>query len=118
MPYATIIDLLRGLVGGAPSAAARLTEGIPDLHWLIGGPRSAAPQLPTAPGLERTRLADAIRQVLQRMAATGRVLVVIDDLEDVDEVSLGILRYLMTDRDGARLAWVLGLRFEVRGASH
>lgn len=112
MPYATIIDLLRGLVGGAPSAAARLTEGIPDLHWLIGGPRSAAPQLPTAPGLERTRLADAIRQVLQRMAATGRVLVVIDDLEDVDDVSLGILRYLMTDRDGARLAWVLGLRVD------
>lgn len=36
MPYATIIDLLRGLLGASPSAVARLTDGIPDLHRLVG----------------------------------------------------------------------------------
>ena len=116
MPYATILDLLRDLVGTAPSAS-RLTDGIPDLHRLIGGARPAAHQLPTQPGLERTRLASAIRQVVQRVAATGRVLVVIDDLQDVDEVSLEILSFVMTDRQSPRIAFVLGLRAD-HGATH
>ncbi len=112
MPYATIIDLLRDLVSTAPSAVPRLTDGIPELHWLIGGPRPAAHELPTQPGLERARLADAVRQVLQRAAATGRLLVVIDDLQDVDDVSLEILRYALAVRQGARAACALGLRVE------
>ncbi len=112
MPYATIIDLVRNLVGSTPSAVARLTEGIPDLQWLIGGPRPTAGQLPTQPGLERARLADAVRQVLHRAAATGRVLVVIDDAQDVDEVSLEILRYALSDRRDAAVASVLGLRVD------
>lgn len=110
MPYSTIIDLLRDLVGTAPSASAKLTDGIPDLHWLIGGPRPGANPLPAEPGLERARLADAVRQVLLRAAGTGRVLVVIDDAQDADEVSLEILRYALADRHGARVACVLGLR--------
>ncbi len=112
MPYATIIDLLRDLVGTAPSAVSRLTDGIPDLQWLIGQPKSAAHPLPTQPGLERARLADAVRQVLHRAAATGRLLVVIDDVQDVDDVSLEILRYALTDRPGTRVACVLGLRVD------
>ncbi len=116
MPYAMIIELLRDLVGSAPSAPSRLTEGIPDLHRLIGVARPAAHPLPTQPGLERTRLADAIRQVLNRAAAMGRVLVVIDDLQDVDVESLEILNYLLVDRPGARVAGALGLRVD-RGAT-
>ena len=123
LPYATIIDLLRDLVGtppstpsgpspSSPSSAARLTEGIPDLQWLIGGPRPAVSHLPTQPGLERARLADAVRQVLHRAAVAGRVLVVIDDLQDVDDVSLEILRYAVTDRPGTRVACVVGLRVD------
>lgn len=112
MPYATIIDLLRNLVGPTPSAVSRLTEGIPDLQWLTGGPRTTPAQLPTQPGLERARLADAVRQVLARAATTGRVLVVIDDAQDVDDVSLEILRYALSDRQGADVACVVGLRVD------
>ncbi|HRC12113.1 MAG TPA: LuxR C-terminal-related transcriptional regulator [Dermatophilaceae bacterium] len=113
MPYAAVIDLLRDLVGTKPKAVARLTDGIPDLHWLIGGPRPTTDQLPTQPGLERARLADAVRQVLMRAAAMGRVLVVIDDVQDVDDVSLEILRYALTDRHGARVSCVVGLRADL-----
>jgi DNA-binding CsgD family transcriptional regulator len=108
MPYATIIDLLRDLVGSAPSAVSRLTEGIPELHWL-GGSRPTPHPLPAESGLDRARLADAVRQVLQRAAATGRVLVVVDDLQDTDEESLEILRYALTGRQGGRVACALGL---------
>ena len=110
MPYATVIDLLRDLVGPMPSTTSRLTEGIPYLQWLIGGPRPAPGQLPTQPGLQRARLADAVRQVLQRAAATGPVLVVLDDAQDIDDVSLEILLYALSERHGARVACVLGLR--------
>ncbi len=116
LPYATIIDLLRDLVrdvaGTTPSAVSRLTEGIPDLQWLIGGARPAPGHLPAQPGLERARLADAVRQVLQRAAGAGRVLVVVDDAQDVDEASLEILRYALSDRRGASVASVFGLRVD------
>ena len=49
MPYATIIDLLRDVVGAAP-AAARLTEGVPEVHRLLGAPKSATPPLARAAG--------------------------------------------------------------------
>ncbi len=113
MPYATIIDLLRDLTSSAP-AAARLTHGIPELNWLVGGRRPAA-ALPRQTELERARLADAVRQVLIRAAATGRMLVVVDDLQDADDVSLDILRYVLTERPGARIPCVLGVR-EDRGS--
>lgn len=71
---------------------------------------------PRSPGLERTRLADAVRQVLHRAATTGRLLVVVDDLQDVDDVSLEILGFVLNDRHGARVPSVLGLRAD-RGAS-
>ncbi len=111
MPYATIIDLVRELVGANLLAVSRLTDGIPDLQWLIGGPRSTQP-LPTQTGLERARLADAVRQLLHRVAATARVLVVIDDVQDADDVSLDILRYAVTNRPGTRVACIMGLRVD------
>lgn len=72
--------------------------------------------MPAQPGLERTRLADAVRHLRQRIAATAQILLVVDDLQDVDDESLEILHYALADRLGARIAGAFGLSAD-RGAT-
>ncbi|MET8764045.1 AAA family ATPase [Lentzea sp. NPDC004782] len=119
LPYGPVIDAL-GKVGpwlqGAdlPPTAGALAPLLPDLAALL----PPVPSKPDDPGAARHQLIRAVRAVL---AATGRTVVVVEDLHWVDDATRELLLLLARDLP-EQLALVLTCRAEngtsVLGGAH
>jgi DNA-binding CsgD family transcriptional regulator len=105
VPYAPVIDLLRGLAAdrNVERIAGTFGQVAPDLAALSPDLAELVPNLGTDqpvarpivdPGQERRRLFEALTRLLVGLAATGPLLVIVEDLHWADDTSLGFLLHL------------------------
>jgi predicted ATPase len=95
LPYASIVEALRPVVRDDSQERARLVEGLSDLRRLFDELPVAAPSPVGDPGVERTRLFEAVCRLLERVSARQPLLLVLDDLQWADSSSLMLLLYLV-----------------------
>jgi DNA-binding CsgD family transcriptional regulator/tetratricopeptide (TPR) repeat protein len=90
LSYAPIVETLRPLV-----AEAALVDGLSDLARLFDGIR--VPPLVTLgdPGLERTRMFEAVRALIERASIQRPQAILIDDLHWADPGTLALLHYVV-----------------------
>jgi DNA-binding CsgD family transcriptional regulator len=90
LSYAPIVEALRPLV-----AEAALVEGLSDLARLFDGLR--VPPLVTLgdPGLERTRMFEAVRGLIERASTRQPLAMLFDDLHWADPGTLALLHYVV-----------------------
>ncbi|WP_161606247.1 helix-turn-helix transcriptional regulator [Microlunatus speluncae] len=95
LAYAPLLEALGPSLSGLdPARRARLTQGLPDLGRLFTElPLSPAPALGDG-ALERTRLFEAVTQLIGRLARRDPVLLAVDDLHWADTATLELLHYL------------------------
>ena len=95
LSYAPVVQALRPLLdAGGPPRRRSLTDGLPDLARLFDGLELPAPQPLGDAGLERTRLFEAVRRVLERAAARAPVAILLDDVQWADPATRALLAYL------------------------
>lgn len=101
VPYAAVVDLLRGSGGGTLPAeiVQRLGPTARDLLTLLPEVAPLLPESPTITPLdhesERHRVVHALGQVLVGLATTQPVLAVVEDLHWSDDLTLDFLLYLV-----------------------
>ncbi|MEV7098637.1 AAA family ATPase [Amycolatopsis sp. NPDC051045] len=95
LSYAVVVETLRPLVHGPAADVAELVDGLGDLARLFDGLPVARPAPLGDPGLERTRLFEAVCGLVRRASRRGPLVVLIDDLHWVDSESLAVLHYLV-----------------------
>lgn len=110
LSYAPILEALRPLVAVDDPTRARLVEGLDDLGRLFSGLPLPPPSPAGDPSLERTRLFEAVSRLVQRVAATRPVLLLVDDAHWADPSSLDLLLYLSRGLAGFRCLIVLAYR--------
>jgi predicted ATPase len=90
LSYAPIVEALRPLV-----ADAALVQGLSDLARLFAGIQ--VPPLVTLgdPGLERTRMFEAVRRLIERASSRQPLAIVVDDLHWADPGTLAMLQYVV-----------------------
>ncbi|HEY6706543.1 MAG TPA: AAA family ATPase [Actinomycetota bacterium] len=101
-------ERLRGLLG---PRAAELVRFWPELAWRL--PALPAPSA-TDPAADPYLLLEALTGLLEAIAVTGPLLLLVDDLHGADEGSLLLLRSLAGARRPARLLTVLTYRDDER----
>jgi DNA-binding CsgD family transcriptional regulator/tetratricopeptide (TPR) repeat protein len=90
LSYAPIVEALRPLV-----TEPALVEGLSDLGRLFDGLR-VPPLVPLGdPGLERTRMFEAVRTVIERASGRLPLAIFIDDVHWADPGTLALLHYLV-----------------------
>jgi DNA-binding SARP family transcriptional activator len=100
-------ERLRALLG---PRAAELVRFWPELAWRL----PALPRSPAGPDADPYLLFQALTGLLEAIAVTGPLLLLVDDLDGADEASLRLLRSLArADRPG-RLLTVLTYRDDER----
>jgi DNA-binding CsgD family transcriptional regulator len=90
LSYAPIVEALRPLV-----AEAALVDGLSDLARLFDGLRVPPLVALGDPGLERTRMFEAIRVLIERASNRMPVAILIDDVHWADSGSLALLHYVV-----------------------
>jgi DNA-binding CsgD family transcriptional regulator len=110
LSYAPVVQALRPLLESSPARRRLLTEGLSDLGRLFDGlDLPAAPALGD-PGLELTRLFEAVRRMLERAAQRSPLALLLDDVQWADPASLALLGYLARGLAGSRLLLLLTYR--------
>ena len=101
LPYAPILDLLRGLLSpavGPMSWPTCIGPEAPDLAQAGTGAAGDGPGVEPAPALdpeqEKRRIFHALNQFFARIAERGPLLIVIEDLHWSDDTSLEFLLHL------------------------
>ena len=121
IPYATIGALLESLLE-RPGAAATGPESLSELAKILPEIRRRFPALPPAAesvgDQARLRFADAAHEFLCAVAEEHPVLLVIDDFDRSDEVSLGILHLLVRRMRHAPIMLVLTTRTGASGSRY
>jgi DNA-binding CsgD family transcriptional regulator len=110
LSYAPIVETLRPLV-----AEAALVEGLSDLARLFDGLR-VPPVVPLGdPGLERTRMFEAVRTLIERASALLPLGIFIDDVHWADLGTLALLHYLVRGLPQWRCLFLLTYRTDEAG---
>ena len=106
MPFAPVVEILRGLLLGEPgpvrlgtdeTGRAALARLVPEIE-----PQPAVESRPPTEG-ERLRLFYAVLELFGRIANDRPLLIVIEDLHWADASSLDLLRFLAGDLESQRL---------------
>jgi DNA-binding SARP family transcriptional activator len=104
-------ERLRGLLG---PRAAELARFWPELAWRL--PTLSAPAAGDAAAPDPYLLLEALTGLLEALAVTAPLLLLVDDLHGADEASLRLLRSLAGASRPARLLTVLTYRDDERAA--
>ena len=110
LSYAPIVEALRPLV-----AEAALVEGLSDLARLFDGLRVPPLVALGDPGLERTRMFEAVRTLIERASARLPLAILIDDLHWADPGTLALLHYLVRGLKRRRCLFLLTYRADEAG---
>jgi DNA-binding NarL/FixJ family response regulator len=110
LSYAPIVEALRPLV-----AEAALVEGLSDLARLFDGLRVPPLVALGDPGLERTRMFEAVRTLIERASARLPLVILIDDLHWADPGTLALLHYLVRGLKQRRCLFLLTYRADEAG---
>jgi predicted ATPase len=102
LSYAPIVEALRPLV-----VAPALVDGLSDLARLFDGLR-VPPLVPLGdPGLERTRMFEAVRVLIERASNRQPIAMLIDDVHWADRGSLALLHYVVRGLTRRRCLFLL-----------
>jgi DNA-binding CsgD family transcriptional regulator/tetratricopeptide (TPR) repeat protein len=110
LSYAPIVDALRPLV-----ADAALVAGLSDLGRLFDGLRVPPLVALGDPGLERTRMFEAVRQLVERAAARAPLAILIDDLHWADPGTVALLHYMVRALPRQRFLFLVTYRTDEAG---
>ncbi|HWN31671.1 MAG TPA: AAA family ATPase, partial [Pseudonocardia sp.] len=124
VPYQPFVEALRQLVGGQPPAELRTLLGVwaPDVARLLPELAARLTDLPAAitaePDTQRYRLLEGVAAILAATARTGRLLLVLDDLQWADAPTLLMLRHLLRSSGQAPLGVLATCRDGEVDAAH
>jgi eukaryotic-like serine/threonine-protein kinase len=97
--------------------AADMGPGAADIAAFVSEVRELVPGLPAPPPLDpeqaRFRLFDSVATFLRNAATRQPLVLVLDDLHEVDESSLSLLKFLVRELRGSRLLVVAACREEL-----
>src|SRR3954470_20636610 len=110
LSYAPVVQALRPLLDSSPARRRLLTDGLSDLGRLFDGLELPPPPALGDPGLERTRLSEAVRRMLERAAQRAPLALLLDDVQWADPASLSLLGYLARGLARCRLLVLLTYR--------
>ncbi|HYJ73978.1 MAG TPA: AAA family ATPase [Kineosporiaceae bacterium] len=110
LSYAPVVQALRPLLDSSPARRRMLTDGLSDLGRLFDGLDLPAPPALGDAGLERTRLFEAVRRMLERAAQRAPLALLLDDVQWADPASQALLGYLARGLAGCRLLLLLTYR--------
>jgi DNA-binding CsgD family transcriptional regulator len=110
LSYAPIVEALRPLV-----AETALVEGLSDLARLFDGLRVPPLVALGDPGLERTRMFEAVRTLIERASARLPLAILIDDVHWADPGTLALLHYLVRGLEQRRCLFLLTYRVDEVG---
>ena len=95
LTYAPLLQALRPLVDATdPSRRDQLVAGLHDLSRLFDGLPFHGPDLAADPGLEHSRLFEAVSRLVQRATVRQPVALLIDDVHWADHATLDLVGYL------------------------
>jgi tetratricopeptide (TPR) repeat protein len=89
----------------APAMAHDIAQIVPELRPALATSRTAAGS-PPDPEQARFRLFDSVTHLLENLARSGAILIVLDDLHDADEASLMLLRFVVSQLRNASIVLV------------
>jgi DNA-binding SARP family transcriptional activator len=114
VPYEPIVAALTTVLSSlTPDTRRRLVEGRPALGVLVPGLTNLAPGAPTEHldlDVERYVVFETVAELLEHESAGWPVLLVIDDLQWADELSLRMIDHVVRHDRAARLLVVATLR--------
>jgi DNA-binding CsgD family transcriptional regulator/tetratricopeptide (TPR) repeat protein len=110
LSYAPMVEALRPLV-----AEPALTEGLSDLARLFEGLRVPPLVALGDPGLERTRMFEAVRKLVDRASSRVPLAVFIDDLHWADSGTLALLHYVVRGLKQRRCMFFVTYRADEAG---
>ncbi len=95
LPYAPLIAAMGPfLYGLAPERRRELTTGLPELGLLFADLDYARPEPVGDPGLEKTRLFEAVSRLLAHLSETQPAVLLVDDLHWADAATIELLGYV------------------------
>jgi DNA-binding CsgD family transcriptional regulator/tetratricopeptide (TPR) repeat protein len=105
LSFAPIVEALRPLV-----AEAALVDGLSDLARLFDGLRVPPLVALGDPGLERTRMFEAVRVLIERASMRQPIAMLIDDVHWADPGTLALLHYVIRGLPRRRCLFLLTYR--------
>lgn len=114
LPYLPFTEILGRLAQEQPELVGEITDAHPAVRQLLPGRRVLSGQVALAAGqgegVERSELFETVQAVLERLAADGPVLVVVEDLHWADRSSRDLLGFLFQRRFAAPVCLVASYR--------
>jgi DNA-binding NarL/FixJ family response regulator/tetratricopeptide (TPR) repeat protein len=105
LSYAPVVEALRPIV-----AEAALVEGLPDLARLFDELRGPPLVGLDDPGLERTRMFEAVRKLIERASLRLLLAILVDDLHWADPGTLALLHYVVRGLPRGRCLFLVTYR--------
>ncbi len=109
VPYLPFSEILGRLSTGLPEVVASVTGRHPILTRLLPGRRTLAGENGDGAAIERSALFDAVRALLDEVAAGGPLLVVVEDTHWADQSTRDLLTFLFA-RDAGPMSLVVSYR--------